>query len=341
MKKILFAAFMISLMGVTFAQNSHLVYNYQASIRRLNANYFIGVANGSQTVAERYSVVSDTIQGYLVVPVCYACNIEGVNVFRETGDVDIYLTRVGDTLNRQLNRPFVFKTKAGFDAGVFGAYVALNTDPASNAPLQSTANINQAWMRLNINPLPDAMDILPVPSKSVLPNVAENPKGLIYGFYGLDNVLGNVLENAGFGTVMSTRQITASTYGWCGTTPGSESNCQIIQSITGSTIGNPTYQGACNVTPMWDLCYRVAPANATTVPLTNNTPVDPGSNIASVNQGAVCGTWILVYDAALSNVADANKEAAILTRMGATASKMLDLTYPTAKAKKVWGYAGE
>ena len=92
---------------------------------------------------------------------------------------------------------------------------------------------------------------------------------------------------------------------------------------------------------MWDLCYRVAPATAGTIPLTNAAAVDPGSNIASVNQGAVSGTWILVYDAALSNVDDVNKEAAILTRMGATASKMLDLTAPTAKAKKTWGYAGE
>lgn len=305
MKKILFAALMISMVGAWAATSDPIafnVYNYQASIKRLNANYYIAVVDKAQTVADRYSVVNDTVRGYVVIQKCNVCSSDSNMKNFNNGDPNAstyayaFLTRVGDTYHHT-----VFKVKATVTAGLFGAFAALNAKESETLgiakPYLNSTYMNQAWMSLNFNmPTAKQTEDLALPTTKVLANVGAGDKPLAYGFYGLDNTNANLLQNAGFGTAVIDAEADSSTLGWCGNKPKSGHTCQTINSITGSTIGNPAYQGACGLTPMWDVCYD--------------------DTVASVKNAVVCGTWYLVLDSGLSGLADKDKDNAILARLG-------------------------
>lgn len=304
MKKILFAALMISMVGVLSAATASVstknVYNYQASIKRLNANYYIATLPSSttRTIADQYSVVSDTILGYVVIDRCVVCQNGTLTQFNNSTNgasknAYAWLTRVGDTYHKT-----IFKVKADVTAALFGAYVAASIKGGKNTPYASRNNMNQAWMALNFTlPTYAQTKALALNTKLVMPTVAEGAEPLPYGFFGLDNTEAGYLRNSGFGVANVVTTLESSDLAWCDTptTPGS--SCQTIRTITGATIGDPQYQGPCGLTPMWDVCYDAV--------------------TDSVKDAVVCGTWVLVYDATLSQLADDEKDDAILTRLGA------------------------
>ena len=285
MKKILFAV-----LASTFATAlmADYVYDYKASIKRINPTYKVRTVDKAKAVTESYSVVSDTLSGYVIVPACIACDSEaGVeSSIAEDFAGTAYIVRKGDKYVKS-----VLKTKPVMASAIFGAYV--NNTTGVDAPLASIKDAKKAWMSLAYASQ-NSNDILS--SDVVLKNVGATD--LNYGFLGFDNLGVVTIEATGFGTakIMSKAEVTD--LGFCGdnTTPGW--SCQYINTISGTLIGFAEYAGPCNVTPMWDLCYSVEKQ------ITN-----------TVDKAVISGTWTLKFNKSLSAVAADEKEAAILKKL--------------------------
>lgn len=292
MKKILFAV-----LASTFATAlmADYVYDYKASIKRIDPSYKVRTVDGSKAVTENYNVVSDTLSGYVVVPACIACDENGVSSsVTEDFAGTAYIVRKGDKYVKQ-----VLKTPADMGSAIFGAYV--NNTTSDNTPRASIKDAKKAWMYLAYASQDSDATIS---SEVVLKKVGATD--LNYGFLGFDNIGVVEIEAAGFGTakIMSKAEVTD--LGFCGdtTTPGW--SCQIINTISGTLVGTAEYQGPCGVTPMWDLCYSVE-----------------NQNTDSVTDAVVTGTWTLKFNKSLSAVAADAKEAAILSKLKATADDIV------------------
>lgn len=290
MKKILFAV-----LASTFATAlmADYVYDYKASIKRIDPSYKVRTVtvdrSKAKAVTSSYSVVSDTLSGYVVVPACIACDKEGVSSSIEGFTNDnayAYIIRKGDKYVKS-----VLKTKPVMASAIFGAYV--NNTTGVDAPLASIKDAKKAWMSLAYASQ-NSNDILS--SDVVLKNVGATD--LNYGFLGFDNLGVVTIEATGFGTakIMSKAEVTD--LGFCDptTTPGW--SCQYINTISGTLIGFAEYAGPCNVTPMWDLCYSVEKQITDTV-----------------DKAVISGTWTLKFNKSLSAVAADEKEAAILKKL--------------------------
>ena len=292
MKKILFAV-----LASTFATAlmADYVYDYKASIKRINPTYKVRTVDRSKAVTESYSVVSDTLSGYVIVPACIACDEAGVeSSIAENFAGTAYIVRKGDKYVKS-----VLKTPAKMASAIFGAYV--NNTTSNNAPRASIKDAKKAWMSLAYASQDSSATIS---SEVVLKRVGATE--LNYGFLGFDNIGVVAIDAAGFGTakIMSKAEVTD--LGFCGdtTTPGW--SCQYINTISGTLVGTAEYQGPCNVTPMWDLCYSAERQ------ITD-----------SVTDAVVTGTWTLKFNKSLSAVAANEKEAAILKKLKATANNIV------------------
>lgn len=294
MKKILFAV-----LASTFATAlmADYVYDYKASIKRIDPSYKVRTVNKAKAVTSSYNVVSDTLSGYVIVPACIACDDAGV----ESSITDefagtAYIVRKGNKYVKYVKS--VLKTPTVMGSAIFGAYV--NNTTSDNTPRASIKDAKKAWMYLAYASQ-DSKDVLS--SEFVLKKVS--PTDLNYGFLGFDNLGVVTIEATGFGTakIMSKAEVTD--LGFCGdtTTPGW--SCQYINTISGTLIGWAEYAGPCDVTPMWDLCYS------------------EDKNTDSVNDAVVTGTWTLKFNKSLSAVAADEKEAAILKKLKATANDIV------------------
>lgn len=301
MKKILFAV-----LASTFATAlmADYVYDYKASIKRINPTYKVRTVDKAKAVTTSYSVVSDTLSGYIVVPACVACAEGGVSdsIGGFTNDKTYaYIIRKGNKYKKN-----VLKTKPVMSSAIFGAYVnntSKKTDPQkAEAPLASIKDAKKAWMYLAYASH-DAGKNDMLSSEVVLTKV--NPTDLYYGFLGFDNKGIVTIVATGFGTakIMSKAEVTD--LGFCGdnTTPGW--SCQYINTISGTLIGLAEYEGPCGITPMWNLCYS------------------EDKNTASVNDAVISGTWTLKFNKSLSAVAADEKEAAILKKLKVTANDIV------------------
>lgn len=291
MKKILFAV-----LASTFATAlmADYVYDYKASIKRINPTYKVRTVDKAKAVTESYSVVSDTLSGYVIVPACIACDEEGVSSsIAEDFAGTAYIVRKGDKYVKS-----VLKTPTVMGSAIFGAYV--NNTTSNNTPRASIKDAKQAWMSLAYASQDSNATLS---SDVVLKKVGTTD--LNYGFLGFDNLGVVTISATGFGTakIMSKAEVTD--LGFCGdtTTPGW--SCQYINTISGTLIGFAEYQGPCNVTPMWDLCYS------------------EDQNTDSVTDAVVTGTWTLKFNKSLSAVAADEKEAAILKKLKATANDIV------------------
>ncbi len=305
MKKILAALLVASFGAGLMAQN--LVYDYKASIKRLDAQFSVKSANKVKFVASSYKVVSDTISGYIALPICVSCNPAGV-----TSSLDddfatrgfAYLVRKGDKLSKKAGVPYILVTPvADAGAAIFGAYV--NVKDNTGKPQANVKAANKAWMWLDYA-LPN--DAVKISTKYVLKNVAEDidpqtgePIGITLGYLGLTNtgvVEGKTLvQHTGFGAAKITGWVQAAELGWCGDNPGAEGSCQYVSSISGTLVGYPKYQGMCGVTPIWDVCY----------------PLNPIESSMVTDYGVISGSWTLKYNAKVTkdyNTALATSQAA-------------------------------
>lgn len=308
MKKIL-AALLVGAFGLSAVAQS-VVYDYKASFKRVDPQYKIRTIkeDGSsyKAVTESYGIASDSITGYIVLPVCEDCDGELESSLEDFEGV-AYLVRKGDKISKKAELPFVLKTDVDAAAAIFGKEAYIVGYPTDGDP-SDVKNLKNAWMTLNFW-APGATDLDPenvIDSGMLIPAAAGEDVWL--GFLGLDNVAGSrpYVWNKGFGTVKTISQAEATTLGFCDgdTTPGW--SCAIIQSISGSTLGEFAYEGLCGNTPMWDLCD----------------PTEDGM----VNVAPIAGTWTLKYNASLSKVAEASKEAEILKKLKAVSTDVIDAT---------------
>ncbi len=328
MKKILAALLVASFGAGLMAQD--YVYDYKASIKRLDPVFAIKTASKAKYVTESYKVVSDTIVGYVIIPKCDNCQgptasladtfqykKENKNYYAKG-----YFIRKGDKLSKVSTLkvaagdraigakvPYVLKVPVDGSAAIFGAYYHLQ--PTTDYTLRTSVKAaNKAWMALEYDLPADAVSIS---SKNVLRNVAE--ENMTLGFLGLTNdgitkifdEDGNIIGtkskvyHTGFGTAVSTYD--PADLGWC--SDGESSSCQRITSITGTLVGYPSYKGMCGKTPMWDVCYdetRKTPAGA--------------KDVQEVKKSVICGSWTLKYNATMTSNYAKSGEAAITKQLG-------------------------
>ena len=306
MKKF-FATLLTIVVSCSFAGN--IVYDYKASIKRLEPVYSVKKINKASYVTDAYKTVSDTIIGYLVVPACATCVDDGDPNFTEfTDDAEWlgvgYFIRKGDKLSKKLKYPFIAKTVINPYAAMFGAYTPMtNGDGATPSKPYADVRANKyAWMSLAFAIPAKAKAYSTVDSGNALKKFPGDE--IPYGFLGFDNQNKVYVDNAGFGTVKVLSFSEAAETGFCSSKPGKDWSCQMVNTIAGSTVGMADYQGPCGVTPMWDVCYDAA-----------NEVVD-----YTVNESTIHGTWTLKYNKALSSVADDQKEAEILKKLGGTSA---------------------
>lgn len=317
MKKF-FATLLTIVVSCSFAGN--IVYDYKASIKRLEPVYSVKKINKASYVTDAYKTTSDTIVGYIVVPACATCVELGDAVYTEgtyeewdeISETVGYFIRKGDKLSKKLDYPFIAKTTVYPSSAMFGAYTPMDDNNGAVIPGKPYADVKAnkyAWMALDFvipaKPVVEDDEYLyhSIDSKYALKKYPGTP--VPYGFLGFDNQGAVLVENAGFGTVKVLSFSEAATMGFCNSTPGYDWSCQMVYSISGSTVGDADYQGPCGVTPMWDVCFDI-------------NEFDPETNDFVVNESTIHGTWTLKYNKALTNVADEQKEEAILKKLGAT-----------------------
>jgi hypothetical protein len=302
MKKILAALLVASFGAGLMAQN--LVYDYKASIKRLDAQFSVKTANKVKFVASSYKVASDTISGYVVLPICVGCYAGGVESSLDEEFTGMaYLVRKGDKLSKKAGVPYVLVTPVDANAAIFGAYV--NIKDAQGRPQASIKAANKAWMWLDYA-LPN--DATSISTKYVLKNVAEDQ--ITLGFLGLTNTgveEGTLVQHTGFGSAKITGWSQAAELGWCADGEAASGSCQYVSSISGTLVGYPTYLGMCGVTPMWDVCYSaVAPINTD-----------------MVNDGVISGSWTFKYNQSVTKGYNAatDGEAYIFGKLKANVAK--------------------
>lgn len=304
MKKIL-AAILAGAFGLTAVAQT-VVYDYKTSFKRVNPIYKVRKVSGVDMVTESYGVTGDVISGYVILPLCDDCATPGMagTVNSSLGNLGTaYLTRKGDKYSAKAGLPHVLKTPVFANSAIFGqnAYVLGNPALPGAADPHAVKDLKSAWMMLQFL-VPDAKATDVIDSGLIIKEAAGTP--VWYGFIGLDNVLGGWVNNSGFGSAKVLTVTQAAKLGWCGGIPGSTSSCQMVQSISGSTLAQFTYDGLCGLVPMWDVCIP----DATGV----------------VNFAPIAGTWTLKFNNSLSKEAD--QDAAILKKLKVTSAQVIDAT---------------
>jgi len=337
MKKLL-ATMLVGVVGISaIAQTA--VYDYKATFKRIDPIYKLRTidpdGSGSypkgQYVTESYGVTSDTITGYVVLPICIKCAtgiLSSSEDFAVTTDEDFvpfaYLVRKGDTLTKKnwegdtVTAKYVVKTSVAAKAAIFKSTVYTVPATASSDPAVAVPKTMSAWMTLDYV-IPTAEAAYLNPGHVIAKAASEDSANLlVYGFLGLDNNYGNadaadVLEagegyviNKGFGTASIIDASTPGSIGVCAAVPGTPSSCNIINSISGSTAGEFGYQGPCGTTPMWDLCDV--------------------SNDGVINYAPIAGTWTLKYNKTMTAKGGTDaQEAAIQSKLGwSTAEQLIE-----------------
>lgn len=307
MKKFL-AAFLICAFGIS-AMASSVVYNYKASFKRIDPVYKVRTIQGEhgkqKAVTESYGVKKDTIDGFVILPICEECEGDLESSVEDFNGVG-YFTRKGDKLSKKANLPFVLKTEVWAEAAIFGKNAYIVGYPENGNP-SDIKQLKSAWMGLSFG-FPGAGEVDPNTFIDSGLLIKQAPGEQVwYGFLGLDNYLGGYVDNAGFGTVKVVSHSEAASLGFCDADPGSSYSCQFINNVSGSTIGWAGYEGLCGNTPMWDLC-------------------SPDEE-RMVKYAPIAGTWSLKYNKALSGVNDDAKEDAILKKLKASAADIIEFEF--------------
>ena len=337
MKKLL-ATMLVGVVGITAIAQT-VVYDYKATFKRIDAIYKLrtidpdgsGSYPKAQYVTESYGVKSDTITGYVVLPICIDC-LNGIlsssEDFAVTTDDEFvpfaYLVRKGDTLTKKnwagdtVTAKYVVRTPVTAKAAIFKSTVYTVPMTAASDPAVAVPKTMSAWMTLDYV-IPTAEDAYLNPGHVIAKAASEDSNNLlVYGFLGLDNKYGNAdvlaqdgagegyVINKGFGSASIVTTSTPGSVGVCSADPGSSTPCNIITSISGSTAGEFGYQGPCTTTPMWDLCDVSADG--------------------VVNYAPIAGTWTLKYNKTMTAKGGTDaQEAAIQSKLGwSTAEQLIE-----------------
>lgn len=295
MKKVLFGLLIASFGAGAFAQT--LVYDYKASIKRLNANYKLT----KNQILNSYNVVSDTIEGYIQVPVCKACLGSGVtggmDKSIDVNDADYWLTRKGDAYSKKAGLPTWYYGPATVQSAIFGASLDVSipaSDPNFGKPIKSLNDAKSAWMALDYTlGMTNAVAATEKLDAQYINKKFPAGEELYYDALGVDNSAETDVQSTGFGAVNTLKGSEVSKMGWCGGSIVKTPDCRYIKSIDGTLVGYTKMSGACDQVPMWDLCDE-----------------------AQVADAVITGTWSLKYNNKLSNGDTAAQQAAIMAKIG-------------------------
>lgn len=289
----LFTALLVTACAGAMAQT--VIYDYSASIKRIQPEVKKVKISKFYTIGERYKVVSDKITGYVQLPICDDCNADGVDT---TADEDkftgiAWLTRNDSTLKKaakagEINYYTVVSVKA--KAALFGSFVDVTLEQATNVALDPK-NAKNVWMSLSYA-MPDTTINETLSLGYLLKGTTYE---VDYGMLGYTHNTATTVYETGFGTAATA--VTAGTIDICGKTDGY--SCVVVNQVSGTITGWPGYEGPCGAMPMWDIC---------------------DFDGKTVSDAVICGTWSIKLDKKLTNAGDALAQAVaiatILTKNG-------------------------
>jgi len=240
MKKWLALMFVSAFVG-SVASAQWLVYDFKASLKRLDAqltqvkysaNVYDQKAN-TEAYLDSYTVASDSLKGYLQVPICIGCNDNGTDSSQAMASL-LYIVRKDDKSKA------IWKFAPEVSAGLFNKGVGvriIDPDDLLGGPT-SMKGLSQAWLDF----------WFPFEDQGILAPFGKFNTDYQYGFLGFGSVEGYI-DYAGFGKAKLDSQ---SSVGVCG---GSTSSaCYMISTISGSLTGSSEWTGLCAQAPIWDIC---------------------------------------------------------------------------------------
>lgn len=332
---------LISIVSITSFAQDKMVYDYKASIKRLDFVLALKTINKKQYVTQSFKTTSDTINGYIIIPICMICNDEfGVSnsmVWEGEKPVLGYFWRSGDKIGKkatvkhysaqsgEYDGPVyyvAYDNAVKVDAAMFGAYTvgseSLKDETGGTLKGKPLTSNKYAWMQIVYNL---GANGTAVSTSNLFNNKKVSPDAINYAFLGYANVNAGYVINNGFGTITS-KKVTCipgadGLIGICDDTDPIKEDTKfqtIINTISGSVCGgaqtmsrgmdfvDPLYAGPCGVTPIWDIC-----------------------DISPVNDAVIFGTWTLKYNKSMTDRYAADGEAAILNKIGVGADKVFDV----------------
>ena len=260
-----------------------LVYNYKASIARLDVNLRAFRAGSSAINLDTASTRYDSINGYLAVYACSKCNDSQMRASSiQYNEGWIYIKRAGDKVAAKKAPKGWYRAPAQFASAMFGPKAAYYS--IDGITIDTRNSSTRAWARLNYSiTYPTAID----EETGVEVPAGMKYAGEVYGFLGLGN-LDSYFQHAGFGYVTYDP---FTTDGACGST--NTDYCWKLYSIYGTLIADCTYAGKCG-DYIFDIC-----------------------SLAPVADAVAYGTWTLKLNNALSGAADFTAaDAAIAKKIG-------------------------
>lgn len=283
MNKFLTALIVGAISATTFAAGNSLVYDYKASVKRINPvtgniKYTKDAWDGKKADVtkklESYSVASDTLQGYLVLTACSTCAEEGWTAFNaDENKSTLLVTRKGD--KKKLAWQF---NKVDVKGGVFNKGVGVRpTGDMLVEKATSLKKIKSAWMSLDYSTV--------IYGYNTANKVYGGGKYPYYGILGED-YKDVTITSAGFGKAVGGSQTDTIDGGICGESSSKTAGCVRIDSISGSLVGEAAIDGPCG-TPMWDACELTIVAD-------DQQGGDQPSGKLSAT--AVSGTWSIKFN---------------------------------------------
>ena len=116
--KNLFTAILIAVISTSVFAAEYYVYDYKASIKRLDYILTTKKVSKVDTVIQKYKVASDTIKGYVVIPACIYCTTAQDGAASSIGmESEGWFVRVGDKLSAKYGIPYVAHDAEVYVAG--------------------------------------------------------------------------------------------------------------------------------------------------------------------------------------------------------------------------------
>lgn len=247
MKKWFLLMCVCAFVGNVVSAGSWLVYDYKASIKRLdykiaNTKYSLSTPDGTSglvtSALESYTTASDSLKGFLLLAMCEACGVyNGSDVSLPFDEAYLYLMRGADKTKN------VWKFEAEVSSSLFGvgAYpeseiLEQNTDGPQPGSPTSYKKLTQAGMLVGF----ELGDCFIPETGAQFGNWGTFP----YGFLGHGSESGDVAA-AGFGKAQT---LTKSSF--CNPT----ASCFQVTSINGNLVAQVFQKGVCGRPPLWDVC---------------------------------------------------------------------------------------
>lgn len=290
MKKMLIAL-LVAVVSVTAMANV-LVYDYKASIARLDVNLRKFKVNGTTINLDTADAKYDTLVGYVAIYACEKCNNSQMKASASTDPVNpawIYVKRLGDKVAIKKAPKGWFRTPGVFAAAMFGPKAAYYDYNGVKVDTRNQSTRAWAYLAYAIG-YPKSAD----PETGTMVPDGMKYSGEVYGFLGLGNLTSNYIH-AGFGYVTYDP---FQTDGDCGII--NTDYCWKVYSIYGTLVATCKYTGKCG-DYIFDIC-----------------------SLKPVADAIAYGTWSIKLNNKLSGAVDFTANDAVIAKTVAVANFFAD-----------------